>query len=98
MAAKTTANWSQGNSNNETVRRVVHTCANTPLPQWKEMVKTELEGSEVIFESLTVLSLLHAWENGDTPYSYAYTLKDRLKRQRNKASFVSTPYPPSSYK
>ena len=98
MAAKTTANRSQGNVKNETVRRVVHTCANTPLPEWKEMVKTELEGSEIVFESIKPLTLLHAWEMGDTPYSISYTLKQKLKRQKNQASFVSTPYPSSNNK
>ena len=90
MAAKTQANWSQGSTDKPTEIRIVHTRANTPLEDWKQLVRTELENSDVVFGSLNPLTLLHAWEMGDTPYAFAYTQKDQLKRRLNRAMIKSS--------
>ena len=84
MATKKTANWSQGNTNKDVPLRIVHTFANTSIADWKEMVRAELDGSDVVFESIPALKFLHAWESGDTPYGFAYMVKYQQARQLNR--------------
>ena len=84
MATKKTANWSQGNTDTPAEQRIVHTSANTSIADWKDMVRSELDGSDVVFESIPPLKFLHAWESGDTPYGFAYMVKYQQARRLNR--------------
>jgi hypothetical protein len=57
---------------------------NTSLEDWKKMVVEELVRYSVSNLTLNKLGSLHAWEGGDTPSSYAYTLWQREVRAEDK--------------
>ena len=83
MANKTTPNWTQRVEGPRPVA-VVYTKKNTSLDEWKKMAVEELVKCSASNLSLNTLSALHAWEFGDTPHNYAYTLWKREYRQQNR--------------
>ena len=88
MAAKTKANWSQGNGE-KIESRIVFTRKNTPLPEWTVMLKEELAKVDLKFEDLPKYAALHAWESDDTPSNFAFTMITRLRKAKARDSLVS---------
>jgi len=88
MAAKTTANWSQGNGE-KIESRVVYTRKNTPFAEWTVMLKEELAKVDLKFEDLHRHAALHAWESDDTPSNFAFTMITRLRKAKARDSLIS---------
>lgn len=84
MANKTTANWTQGNSDTPREKRVVHTRKNTTFAVWQSMLVDELARLMAVNLKPTPLSALHAWEGDETPSSYAYILWKREQRAEDR--------------
>lgn len=89
MAAKTTANWSQGNDDKREPSRVVYTRKNTPYLEWIEMLKEELAKVDLKLEDLHRYAALHAWEADDTPSNFAFTMVTRLRKAKARDSLTS---------
>ena len=84
--AKTYADWTQGSNNSSSPRRIVITRLNTNFDDWKALANAELIRGGIDTNLPSKLSILHAWENDSTPYSFANEWSDRVRRSKNRLS------------
>ena len=84
--AKTYADWTQGSNNSYSPRRVVITSLNTNFDDWKAFANAELLKEGIDLNLPSKLSVIHAWENGSTPQSFANEWSDRVRRSKNRLS------------
>jgi hypothetical protein len=83
MAKSAKPNWSQNNAVT-LPPRIVYTRKNTPLAEWKVMLKEEMIKLDLDFNDHPSLSMLHAWEHDDTPRNYAMSVKQMIARRANR--------------
>jgi hypothetical protein len=79
MAVKSGPQWSQV-STPKLPPRIVYTRANTNFEQWKIMLREHMVLLDIADYNLQPLAVLHAWEFGDTPVSYATSLWERKRK------------------
>lgn len=83
MARITTANWTQ-NGEVSTAPKVVFTNKNTDFDTWKKMMHYELMKEQVDINIPNRLSVLHAWEGGNTPYNFAQECVNRIRKAKSR--------------
>ena len=66
--------------------RKVHTNLNTSLADWTEMLIAEIKRRNINADKVTKLAARHAWENEDSPQSFAVSIQhmhDRAVRKND---------------
>lgn len=84
MARNTTANWTQGNASPDHTTRTVFTNKNTDFETWKSMALAELTKRKIDVTTVRRLSVLHAWEGGNTPNNFAQEIEHRINKAKRR--------------